>query len=160
MRRGSLWIALVVLCVMGNAACGGNSHHITPPVLTNNFVFYAAGEDSLGNTYSIVGVVNVTADGNNTITGGEQDFNDGLDPADGGIGTSPQPTGDTISATGSSLVFNPDGSGNAILTLVTSNGALGVSGTETFALSFANGDHALISQFDGSAVSSLSLIHI
>jgi len=154
MRRGSLWIALVVLCVMGNAACGGNSHHITPPVLTNNFVFYAAGEDSLGNTYSIVGVVNVTADGNNTITGGEQDFNDGLDPADGGIGTSPQPTGDTISATGSSLVFNPDGSGNAILTLVTSNGALGVSGTETFALSFANGDHALISQFDGSAVSS------
>jgi hypothetical protein len=155
MRRGSLWIALVVLCVMGNAACGGNSHHVTPPVLTNNFVFYAAGEDNLGLTYSIVGVVNVTADGNNTITGGEQDFNDGLAPGeDGGIGTSPQPGGDTISATGSSLVFSPDGSGNAILTLATSNSALGVAGVETFALSFANGDHALISQFDGSAVSS------
>src|SRR5271156_5086149 len=149
MRRGSLWIALVVLCVMGNAACGSSSHHVTPPVLTNNFVFYAAGEDNLGFTYSIAGVVSVTNDGNNTITGGEQDFNDG-----GGIGTSPQPSGDAISATGSTLVFNTDGSGNAILTLVTSNAALGVEGTETFALTFANGDHATISQFDGAAVSS------
>jgi hypothetical protein len=138
---------------MGNAACGGNSHHVTPPVQTNNFVFYAAGEDEAGFTYSIVGVVNVTADGNNTITGGEQDFNDGVAPPDG-FGTSPQPAGDTISATGSSLVFNPDGSGNAIMTLVTNNSGLGVAGTETFALTFVNGDHALISQFDGTAVSS------
>src|SRR5271170_6031712 len=149
MRRGSLWIALVVLCVMGNAACGSSSHHVTPPVLTNNFVFYAAGEDNLVFTYSIAGVVSVTNDGNNTITGGEQDFNDG-----GGIGTSPQPSGDAISATGSTLVFNTDGSGNAMLTLVTSNAALGDNGTETFALTFANGDHATISQFDGTAVSS------
>src|SRR5271156_1258933 len=148
MRRGSLWIALVVLCVMGNAACGSSSHHVTPPVLTNNFVFYAAGEDNLGFTYSIAGVVSVTNDGNNTITGGEQDFNDG-----GGIGTSPQPSGDAISANGSTLVFNTDGSGNAMLTLVTSNAALGSNGTETFALSFANGDHALISEFDGTATS-------
>jgi hypothetical protein len=153
MRRGSLWIALVVLCVMGIAACGGNSHHVTPPLLTNNFVFYAAGEDSLNNTYSIAGSINVTADGNNTITGGEQDFNDGFAPPDG-IGTSPQPGGDQISGAGSSLVFSSDGSGNAVLTLATSNTALGVNGVETFALSFANGDHALISQFDGSAVSS------
>lgn len=152
MRRGSLWIALVVLCVMGISACGGNSHHVTPPLLTNNFVFYAAGLDTAGNTYSIVGAVNVTADGNNTITGGEQDFNDGFAPPDG-LGTSPT-GGDTISGAGSSLVFNTDGSGNAILTLVTNNTNLGVGGTETFALSFANGDHAIISQFDGSAVSS------
>jgi hypothetical protein len=151
MRRGSLWIAVVVLCVMGVAGCGGNSHHVTPPVLTNNFVFYAAGEDSGGNTYSIVGAINVTADGNNTITGGEQDFNDGNSES---FGTSPQPGGDAISGAGSSLVFNTDGSGNAILTLVTSNANLGVAGTETFAMSFANGDHAIISQFDGNAVSS------
>jgi hypothetical protein len=154
MRRGSLWIALVVLCVMGIAACGGNSHHVTPPLLTNNFVFYAAGEDNLGNTYSIVGAINVTADGNNTITGGEQDFNDGDTE---GLGTSPQPGGDQISGAGSSLVFSTDGSGNAVLTLATSNLALGPAatpGVETFALSFANGDHAIISQFDGSAVSS------
>jgi hypothetical protein len=154
MRRGSLWIALVVLCVMGIAACGGNSHHVTPPLLTNNFVFYAAGLDTAGNTYSIAGAINVTADGNNTITGGEQDFNDGVALADGGFGTSPQPGGDTISGTGSTLVFSSDGSGNALLTLATSNTALGVNGVETFALSFANGDHAIISQFDGSAVSS------
>jgi hypothetical protein len=153
MRRGSLRIALVVLCVMGIAACGGNSHHVTPPLLTNNFVFYAAGLDTLGNTYSIAGSINVTADGNNTITGGEQDFNDGFAPPDG-IGTSPQPGGDQISGAGSSLVFSTDGSGNALLTLATSNTALGVDGVETFALSFANGDHAIISQFDGSAVSS------
>src|SRR5271156_260639 len=152
MRRGSLWIALVVLCVMGNAACGSSSHHVTPPVLTNNFVFYAAGEDISGHTYSIAGVVSVTNDGNNTITGGEQDFNDGFAPPDG-LGTSPQPSGDAISANGSTLVFNTDGSGNAMLTLVTSNAALGVGGTEIFALSFANGDHALISEFDGTATS-------
>src|SRR6204780_4810847 len=146
MKRGSLWIALVVICALGAGACGSSHHHVTP-IPTNNFVFYAAGTDSAGNTYSIAGTVTITADGNNTITGGVQDFNDG-----DGL-TSPQPAGDTILATGSSLSFNPDGSGNALLTLATSNGDLGVGGTETFALSFANANHALISQFDGTATS-------
>jgi hypothetical protein len=147
MKRGTLLIALVVLCVMGNAACGSSHHHVAP-IGTNNFVFYAAGEDSTPSGYSIAGVVTITTDGNNTITGGVQDFNDG-----DGL-TSPQPAGDTILATGSSLSFNPDGSGNALLTLATSNGDLGVGGTETFALSFANPNHAIISQFDGTATSS------
>jgi hypothetical protein len=91
--------------------------------------------------------VTITADGNNTITGGVQDFNDGF-----GL-TSPQPAGDTILAAGSSLVFSSDGSGNAVLTLATSNTNLGNAGVETFALSFANANHALISQFDGTATS-------
>ncbi|MGA2846719.1 MAG: hypothetical protein ABSF68_15000 [Candidatus Acidiferrales bacterium] len=147
MKRGTLLIALVVLCVMGIAACGSSHHHVTP-IATNNFVFYAAGEDATPSFYSIAGVVTITADGNNTITGGVQDFNDG----DGT--TSPQPGGDTINPTGSSLTFNPDGSGNAILTLATSNAALGVGGVETFALSFSNANHAIISQFDGTATSS------
>jgi hypothetical protein len=147
MKRGTLLIALVVLCVMGIAACGSSHHHVTP-IATNNFVFYAAGEDATPSFYSIAGVVTITADGNNTITGGVQDFNDG----DGT--TSPQPGGDTINPTGSSLTFNPDGSGNALLTLVTSNAALGVGGVETFALSFSNANHAIISQFDGTATSS------
>src|ERR1700689_4401206 len=147
MKRGTLLIALVVLCVMGNAARGSSPHHVAP-IGTNNFVFYAAGEDSTPSGYSIAGVVTITTDGNNTITGGVQDFNDG-----DGL-TSPQPAGDTILATGSSLSFNPDGSGNALLTLATSNGDLGVGGTETFALSFANPNHAIISQFDGTATSS------
>src|ERR1700683_4922479 len=138
MKRGTLLIALVVLCVMGNAACGSSHHHVAP-VGTANFVFYAAGEDATPAGYSIAGVVTITADGNNTITGGVQDFNDGF-----GL-TSPQPAGDTINPTGSSLTFNPDGSGNALLTLVTSNTALGVGGVETFALSFSNANHAIIS---------------
>jgi hypothetical protein len=156
MKRGTLLIALVVLCVMGNAACG-SSHHTTPVIGTNNFVFYAAGTDETGYTYSIAGVVTITTDGNNTITGGVQDFNDGVATTvtpNPGLGTSPQPGGDTILATGSSLSFNPDGSGNAILTLVTNNTGLGNAGTETFALSYANANHALISQFDGTATSS------
>src|ERR1700691_3196357 len=149
MKRGSLWIALVVICALGAGACGSSHHHV-PPIPTNNFVFYAAGTDSAGNTYSIAGTVTITADGNNTITGGIQDFNDG-----NGL-TSPQlpaPGGDTILAAGSSLSFNPDGSGNALLTLVTNNTEMGNAGTETFALSYANANHALIAQFDDTATS-------
>jgi hypothetical protein len=111
---------------------------------TNNFVFYASGEEASGDIYSIAGVVAISTDGNNTIVGGEQDYNDG------DVTTSPQPSGDFIS--GGSLTFADDGSG-AILTLVTNNPNVGVSGTETFALSYANPNHALIIQFDGSATS-------
>ena len=146
LKQGSLWIALVVLCVLGNAACGGGHHHVSP-ISTSNFVFYAAGTDSQGFTYSIAGVVQVTDDGNNTIMGGVQDFNDGVPTTatnPPGLGTSPQPEGDTIKPGGSSLMFFPDGSGNATLTLVTNN-----RGTEIFALAFANAKHALIVQFDG-----------
>jgi hypothetical protein len=148
MKQGSLWIAIVVLCAWGVAGCGGGHHHVTP-IPTNNFVFYAAGEDETDSTYSIAGVVQITTDG--TIVGGVQDFNDGN--SDSGIGTSPQPGGDTIFATGSSLVFNTDGSGNALLTLATSNTALGVNGVETFALTFANPNHAIIAEFDDFATS-------
>ncbi|HXN18020.1 MAG TPA: hypothetical protein VN875_06780 [Candidatus Binatus sp.] len=112
---------------------------------TDNFVFYASGEEAAGATYSVAGVVAISTDGNNTIIGGEQDYNDGV------VTTSPQPSGDFI--TSGSLVFADDGSGNAILTLVTDNPNVGVSGTETFALSYANANHALIVQFDGSATS-------
>jgi hypothetical protein len=147
MKRGSLWIALVVICALGAGACGSSHHHVTPPIPTNNFVYYAAGTDSVGNTYSVAGVVTITADGNNTITAGVQDFNDG-----DGL-TSTQPTGDSIVPTGSSLSFNPDGSGNALLTLVTNNANIGNAGTVTFALSYANPNHALIAQFDDTATS-------
>ena len=112
---------------------------------TANFVFYASGEEASGDTYSLAGVVAISTDGNNTIIGGEQDYNDGTTI------TSPQPTGDFI--TGGSLVFAADGSGNAILTLITDNPNVGVAGTETFALAYANVNHALIAQFDGSATS-------
>jgi|SRR5580704_2188035 hypothetical protein len=116
-------------------------------VASNNFVFFATGEENNADSqvfYSIAGVVAISTDGNNTILGGEQDYNDGL------AFTSPQPAGDFI--TGGSLTVAPNG--QAILTLVTNNPNLGVSGTETFALAYSSASHALITQFDGSATSS------
>src|ERR1700722_9971770 len=121
-------------------------------VATNNFVFYASGEQNATDTeitYSIAGVVAIastaSADGSFAVISGEQDYNDGI------LLTSPQPTGDFI--TGGSLVFT-NGAGQATLTLITNNPSIGNSGTEVFALAFANDDHALIVQFDGSATSS------
>ena len=124
-------------------------------VATNNFVFYASGEQNATDaeaTYSIAGVVAIastaSADGSFAVISGEQDYNDGIDI------TSPQPAGDFI--TGGSLVF-ANAAGQATLTLITNNPAIGNSanpGTEVFALAFANDNHALIVQFDGSATSS------
>jgi hypothetical protein len=112
-----------------------------------NFVFSLTGEESdSGDVYSLAGVVAIAQDGSGNVLSGEQDYNDG----DGN--TSPQPTGDSI--TGGSLVMANDGSGNATLTLTTNNTDLPNGGTEVFALAFANTNHALIVQFDGSATSS------
>ena len=124
---------------------------------TQNFTFYLTGEENNFNDdpyYSLAGVVQIantlSAGGVYAVTGGEQDYNDG-DGTDGI--SSPQPQGDMI--TGGGLVPNGDGTGT--LTLITDNPNLGVSGTETFAVAFANANHALITQFDGSATSSGSL---
>ena len=117
-------------------------------VQTANFVFSLNGEENndSGDFYSLAGVVAIAQDGSGNVLSGEQDYNDG----DGN--TSPQPTGDSI--TGGTLVMANDGSGNATLTLTTSNTNLPNGGTEVFALAFANPNHAVIVQFDGSATSS------
>ena len=116
-------------------------------VQTANFVFSLTGEENdSGDVYSLAGVVAIAQDGSGNVLSGEQDYNDG----DGN--TSPQPTGDSI--TGGTLVMANDGSGNATLTLTTSNTNLPNGGTEVFALAFANPNHAVIVQFDGSATSS------
>ncbi|MGD0545611.1 MAG: hypothetical protein ABSB65_14480 [Candidatus Acidiferrales bacterium] len=124
---------------------------------TQNFTFYVTGEENNfadDPYYSLAGVVQIantlSAGGVFAVTGGEQDYNDGDGP-DGII--SPQPQGDMI--TGGGLVPNGDGTGT--LTLITDNPNLGVSGTETFAVAFANPNHALITQFDGTATSSGSM---
>ena len=121
---------------------------------TQNFTFYVTGEENNfadDPYYSIAGVVQiantVSAGGVFAVTGGEQDYNDG-----DGI-TSPEPQGDMI--LGGGLVPNGDGTGT--LTLITDNSNLGISGTETFVVSFANPNHALITQFDGTATSSGSM---
>src|SRR6202167_2579340 len=137
---------------VSDTSISSNSVNITIGVASNNFSFYVTGREAndAGDTYSIAGIVTISADGTGRVLGGVEDYNDG-----DGI-TSPQPNGDLI--TGGSLVMDRDGSGNGILTLlIPGNTNLGVNGKESFALNFPNSTHALIMQFDGTATSSGSL---
>ena len=123
-------------------------------MLTQNFVFYASGEENVSPNfpiYSIAGVVAIaqvaSADGSFAVVSGEQDYNDGV------AITSPQPGGDSITRGSLSLAAN----GVGTLTVVTNNSRLGNAGIEVFAVSFPNPKHALVTQFDGTATSSGSL---
>ena len=150
MKRGTLLVVLVALCILGNAACGGGSI-FRPGEKSANFTFYAIGEDAAAPVYCVAGVVaianNASKDGTFAVTGGVQDYNNG------DTITSPQPNGDAI--TGGNLSVGSNGT--AVLTIITKNPAVGVDGTETFVGVFPNNSHALITQFDGSATSSGSL---
>src|ERR1700683_4294666 len=148
---GSQQVTITATSV-SDTSISSNSVNITIGVASNNFSFYVTGREAndAGDTYSIAGIVTISADGTGRVLGGVEDYNDG-----DGI-TSPQPNGDLI--TGGSLVMDSDGSGNGILTLmVPGNTNLGVNGRESFALNFPNSTHALIMQFDGTATSSGSL---
>ncbi len=143
-------LAAVFLAISFLTSCSSSSstHTTPPPVSTTPFAFYLSGQEEINdgpNYYALAGAVTIDASGN--VTGGEQDYNDGF-----GL-TSPEPSGDSI--TGGTLTV--DSTGQGTLTLMTNNTALGVSGTETLGVQFANADHALITQFDGSATSSGSL---
>jgi hypothetical protein len=121
-------------------------------VSSNNYAFYVSGldvgfEDDGPNYYAIAG--SVTIDSNGNVLGGEQEYNDAF-----GI-TSPT-GGDTIMPGTTALVVDST-TGQGTLTLTTNNSAVGVSGVETFAIQFVNANHALLTQFDGSATSSGSL---
>ena len=150
MKRGTLLVVLVALCVSGVVGCGGGSI-FRPGVKSANFTFYAIGEDSAAPVYCIAGVVaianNASKDGSFAVTGGVQDYNNG------DTIVSPQPSGDKI--TGGNLSIGANGT--AVLTIITNNTAVGVDGTETFIAVFPNSNHALITQFDGSATSSGSI---
>lgn len=120
---------------------------------TYTYTFYMSGQEAPNannkkviSYYALAGVVRIDSNGN--VLSGEQDYNDGY-----GI-TSPEPSGDAITG-GTLAADNTTGQGK--LTLITNNQKLGVAGTETFAVQFANLKHALILQFDGSATSSGSL---
>jgi len=119
-----------------------------PTALT--YVYYASGEEASGSYYAVAGAV--TLDGTGDITGGEQDYNDGVGNTSPGEPTTP----DTIAAGTAALQVDPT-SGLGTLTMTSSNTAVGVGGVETFAVQFVNANHALIMQFDGSATSSGSL---
>jgi hypothetical protein len=121
-----------------------------------SFSFYVTGLEAINNSegpnfYAVAGAFTIDMT-TGAVTAGEQDYNDAF-----GI-TSPEPSGDSI--TGGQLTVNAT-TGQGTLTLVTNNTLLGgvntAVGTEEFAVTFVNANHALISQFDGSATSSGSL---
>jgi len=118
-------------------------------VTSSNYSFYLSGLEAINfgpNFYALAG--SVTIDSNGNVLAGEQDYNNAF-----GV-TSPQPSGDAI--TGGALTV--DGTtGQGTLTLITDNPLVGVGGTETLGVQFANTKHALIVQFDGTATSSGSM---
>lgn len=134
-------------------ATSGANFSLTNTPGPKTFVFWMSGQEfaNANNTnvisyYALAGAVRIDANGN--VLSGEQDYNDG-----DGI-TSPQPSGDSI--TGGTLTVSTS-TGQGTLTLTTNNTKVGVAGKETFAVQFANANHALITQFDGSATSSGSM---
>ncbi|MFZ0299825.1 MAG: hypothetical protein WAM13_15850 [Candidatus Sulfotelmatobacter sp.] len=154
-------LAAVFLAINFLMGCGSSSHSTTttpppPPPTTTPYAFYLSGQDTLPadsgdiNYYALAGAVTIDSSGN--VTAGEQDYNEGF-TSNGGIQSS-EPGGDLIS--GGTLTVDAT-SGQGTLTLITNNSALGVSGTETLGVQFVNADHALITQFDGSATSSGSM---
>jgi hypothetical protein len=135
-------VVITATSVTNTAAfANANVNISTSGGISGNFSFYLSGFDGNNNNgiYSLAGAVMINADG--TLTG-EQDYNDA-----GGI-TSPD-----LPISSGSLSFNPT-TGLGTLTLVTNNTHLGANGTETLELNFANNNHALIIQADGSATSS------
>lgn len=121
-------------------------------LILTNYSFYLSGLEVnavVGEAepyfYALAG--SVTIDENGNVVAGEQDFN--------GEFTSPQPSGDAI--TGGALTWVNMATGQATLTLRTSNTALGVNGVETIGVQFVNPNHALIVHFDGTATSSGSM---
>ncbi len=118
----------------------------TAPVV---FVFYVNGLENSASEgpvyYGVAGAVGFDLSGN--ILGGEEDYNDGQNGFAAPV--------NTITATGSSMTVNPTtGTGTLALNVSASNPDVGVNGIEEFAVQFVNADHALITQFDGSATSS------
>jgi hypothetical protein len=109
-------------------------------VASANFVFYASGVIPCdGNCpYSVAGVVTIAQDGSGNVLGGEQDLNAGNN---GNLIDDP--------IVGGTLTLAGDGSGNATLAINTMGGV-----AETFALNYANPNHALLIEFDNNATSS------
>jgi hypothetical protein len=126
----------------------------TAVATTSTYVFYVTGQELINdgpNYYAIAGALTLDAAGD--VVTGEQDYNDAYGLTSPGEPTTP----DTIAAAASALVVDPT-TGIGTLTLTTNNAAVGVNnGIEVFAVQFVNANHALITQFDGTATSSGSL---
>ncbi|HXX44301.1 MAG TPA: hypothetical protein VEJ38_06205 [Candidatus Acidoferrales bacterium] len=134
-------------------ACNFSLTNSSIPVTTENFVYYAIGEELNNggpNFYALAGVVTIeiTGPAPGTVLGGEQDYNDAF-----GITA-------TDLITGGILTVDPT-TGLGTLTLDTSDDALGgvttPEGDIVLAVQFVNPKHALVAQFDGSDTSSGSM---
>jgi hypothetical protein len=133
-----------------NSAVNGTATVTVTAPTSLTYVYYASGEEASGSYYAVAGAV--TLDSTGDITGGEQDYNDGV-----GVTSPGEPnTADIITPTTGALVVDAT-TGIGTLTITLNNASLGNTGTETFAVQFVNANHALIMQFDGSATSSGSL---
>jgi len=133
-----------------NSAVTGTATLTVTAAVATTYVYYASGQEASGSYYAVAGAVTVDSTGD--ITGGEQDYNDGVGVTSPGEPTTP----DTITPTTTALSVDPT-TGLGTLTITLNNTSLGVGGVETFAVQFVNANHALIMQFDGSATSSGSL---
>ncbi|MGB6026671.1 MAG: hypothetical protein WBG40_15865, partial [Candidatus Sulfotelmatobacter sp.] len=151
-------LAAVFLAISFLTSCSSSSSSTTPPPppppTTTPYAFYLSGQEEINdgpNYYALAGAVTIDSSGN--VTAGEQDYNDAF-----GITSPGEPTtADLI--TGGTLTVDAT-TGQGTLTLITNNTAVGSSstpGTETLAVQFVNADHALVTQFDGSATSSGSM---
>jgi len=150
MNRKAYLSILLALVFLAFAFLTGCSSGTSKTVSGTTYVFYATGLENINNVegpnfYTVAGAVVIDSAGN--VTGGEEDYNDGF-----GLTDAPTP----IAATSSALVVDPT-SGQGTLTLTVGDTNLGVGGVETLGVQFANTNHALIIQFDGSATSSGSL---
>lgn len=141
----SILLAVVFLAFAFLTGCSsGNSKTASG----TTYVFYLNGLEAINevdgpNFYTVAGAVTIDSSGN--VTGGEEDYNDGF-------GLTDAPT--LISA--GTLTADP-ASGQGTLTLTVGDANLGVGGVETLGVQLVNANHALITQFDGSATSSGSL---
>ena len=117
----------------------------TAVVTSTNYSFYLTGMELINsgpNFYAVAG--SVTIDSNGKVLAGEQDYNNAFTVTS------------TDAITGGTLTVDPT-TGQGTLTLITGNTSVGASGTETLGVQFANTNHALIVQFDGTATSSGSM---
>jgi hypothetical protein len=123
------------------------SFSLTNRVVANTYVFYLSGQEPVGPFYyALAGSVQINPT-TGAVIAGEQDYNDG-------IGFTSPVGGDQI--TGGSLSVNA-ATGQGTLTLITNNSGLPSGGTEVLGVQFANSNHAMVIQFDGSATSSGSM---
>ncbi len=149
-RKAYLSILLAVVFLAFAFLTGCSSSTSAPPPTGTTYVFYLSGLEAINeeegpNFYTVAGAVTLDAAGD--VTGGEEDYNDGI-----GLTDAPTP----IAAATNALVVDPT-SGQGTLTLTVGDTNLGVGGVETLGVQFVNANHALIIQFDGSATSSGSL---